>query len=377
MAAVMVAQYDNYKSGYIVTLEKDTVLGWIDFRTDKDNSEICRFATDIDAKPTNYHPGEIAGYRFSESGKYYVSHEITVDSVTKKVFLEYLLQGLINLYYYHDGTQMYFGFENQDGEMTVVTKKPDYIDGTNLVSDKKYVGYVTYIFRDYQPIVQQTKSLGFNQRSFINIAKKYHNEVCTTGEECIVFENQHPDKTYMDVSLSLHAGVRQFTYVFSTAYDDLAVSNVSPAVGFGVNLKNSRWSQSWSLQLDATVSKHEAQTDKDFREVIKGNKLVYEKYNRKGAYSYQSNVLIVNIGAKYEYPKYNFRPVAEAGFSILHLFQLTERSVYGARNNDLPTKGVSSYIGLGFDYRVSKKEALILRVMSVAGDMNVLFGYAF
>jgi hypothetical protein len=362
VSSIAVAQVNNYQKGYIITNEQDTVFGWIDFRINIENNTACHFTTDVNLKEKVYYPGEIAGYRFSDNGKYYVSRDITLNGVDKKVFLEYLLQGIMSLYFYDDGEQTYFFFENQDGEMTVVTKKPDAISGGHKESfnDVKYKGYITYIFRDYQPIVEKAKNLSFSQRSFIDLTKKYHEEVCTSGEDCIVFENQKPDKTFMEITLLAYAGINKYDYLFYDLEEgNMEIADSKPAVGIGINLKNPRWSQSWSLQLDIFTSKHDA------KYAGKGN----------GYFSYKANILIVGIGVKYEYPKYKFRPVAEAGRSFLKFNNLKEYGAYAHGRQDLYSD--TNYFGAGFDYHLNKKNACIFRVYYTSYGYDAKLGYAY
>jgi hypothetical protein len=344
------AQKNNYKNGYIITNERDTLFGWIDLRIDEINNKECRFTRDINQKEQVYHPDEIAGYRFSDEGKYYVSRDIVLNSIRKKVFLEYLVQGIMDLYYYSDGKQDYFFFENQEGEMDVVTRKPDRIKSAKIIPDNKYKGLVAYIFSDYQPIVNEAEKIQFNQQSFINIAKKYHEAVCTTGEDCIVFENQHPDAVPLKFTLSAYTGANIFTYAFQYDYVyQVKATDASPMMGFGVNLKNPRWSQSWSTQFDIFASKHSDEI-----------RYADEFYNH--VLAYESNLLFFNLGIKYEYPKYEFHPVAEAGFSYAKFFNAKD-------NYGLATNAQGFYFGLGFDYKLNQKQTILFRV-------NVANGFA-
>mgnify|MGYP007083938460 FL=1 len=103
----------NYRPGFIITLQKDTVYGVIDYRTDKINATRCVFLPQDNSgdKPITYHPFDILGYRFTDDGKYYVSKNVELQyGIPKPVFLEYLLQGMKSLYYYEteDDIPVYF-----------------------------------------------------------------------------------------------------------------------------------------------------------------------------------------------------------------------------------------------------------------------------
>ena len=112
---VLYAQ-NNYRPGFIITVQKDTIYGEIDYRTDKMNAKRCVFQSQgNDTEPVTYHPFEILGYRFTDDGKYYVSKNIELKyGVSTPVFLEYLLQGMKSLYYYEteDNIPIYFVEDN-------------------------------------------------------------------------------------------------------------------------------------------------------------------------------------------------------------------------------------------------------------------------
>ena len=60
---VLYAQ-NNYRPGFIITVQKDTIYGEIDYRTDKMNAKRCVFQSQgNDTEPVTYHPFEILGYR--------------------------------------------------------------------------------------------------------------------------------------------------------------------------------------------------------------------------------------------------------------------------------------------------------------------------
>ena len=80
---------------------------------------------------------DIAGYRFSDEGKYYVTRDVTIDSVPQKFFLEYLVEGVMNLYYYDTTAKKYFFFE-KDGKMIEISKAPDVERERRIIQDNKY-----------------------------------------------------------------------------------------------------------------------------------------------------------------------------------------------------------------------------------------------
>ena len=96
----------DYKPGYIITNKNDTVHGFINLKSNYQNSRQCEFKRNIDQEPDTYLPFDIKGYRV-ENSKFYVSKEVPLNDTTEKVFLEYLVEGIVNLYYLKDLTSEY------------------------------------------------------------------------------------------------------------------------------------------------------------------------------------------------------------------------------------------------------------------------------
>ncbi|MDR0231116.1 MAG: hypothetical protein LBI82_03240 [Dysgonamonadaceae bacterium] len=352
LSAMLYAQ-GNYKSGYIITNQNDTVIGWINFRTDKQNQRQCEFKSDLGSAAKTYLPGDIAGYRFTNEGKYYVSREIQINETPQKVFLEFLVKGIMNLYYYEDEISYYF-FENEEGKMEVISQQPERIeetgirgDGSKVVrKDMRYVGQVRYLFRGYQPIVKKAERINFNQKSMMSIVEEYHNEVCTTGESCIIFQNPRPDDNGLKLKFSAYTGLQLSNYTFAvpyTVYENhngkrktvvkhryYTESNVSPILGAQVNFINPRWSQSWSAQLDVSLSRFIKESSYDAM-----------------AYSFR-------LGVKYTYPKYRISPTVEAGAAFTYLNE--DRDI-------LRQKHYGYYLALGADYKIKTSQAIFIRLV--------------
>ena len=142
----------NFRSGYIITNKNDTIVGLIDYRTDQMNALKCAFKKAKTSPVETYSPGQITGFRFTEDGKYYVSGEIA--SSTAIVFLEYIVQGIMSLYFYADRITGldYYIFEDQDGKKSYITKRPDEInefDGKLMLKqDMQYKAVVPIIFAE-------------------------------------------------------------------------------------------------------------------------------------------------------------------------------------------------------------------------------------
>lgn len=339
---------DNFKRGYIITNEKDTIDGWIDFRTDEQNMRACKFKTEEIGKVTTYLPGEIFGYRFYKEGKFYITKEITINELQHTVFIEYLLQGMMNLFYYIDNSKMnYYFFENEECIITPVTKKPDeYIkvedSRAKVLKDNRYMGVIGYLFKDQETISKQANKLKFNQKSMINIAKEYHDLVCTTGEECITFETKE-DKEYNLLKYSVYGGVQLYKY---TNIMEENISIISPIIGVRLNIYAPRISKNLSFLVD----------------------LAFSKINKKDYFINSKIYMPVQIGVNHSYGKNKFRPTIEGGLKFP--FYSLEKSESNSHYYGFNATFVDIFGSLGFKYILNEKHSIFFNAGYASSGLN-------
>lgn len=184
----------NFQPGYYITLQHDTIFGEIDMRGEQRNSSICTYRSNEDSESISFAPGEISAYRFSEEGKYYISHEVLVKGEAREVFLEFLVNGISNLYYYRgEGFGRYF-IESGDGLLTELTNNliESKVDGVDYTRKSNlYVGQMKASFADCPEIQAKLDNAGFNHKSLIKLTSEYHEYTCD-GEECIIYEKELP-----------------------------------------------------------------------------------------------------------------------------------------------------------------------------------------
>ncbi|MDR0295516.1 MAG: hypothetical protein LBH91_04910 [Prevotellaceae bacterium] len=321
---------DNYKKGYIITNDRDTLVGWIDFRTDARNMRICNFKTRETGKIVSYLPKEIYGYRFYQEGKFYVSKEVTVNDEQRTVFLEYLVQGIMSLYYYVElsppGQKMkFYFFEDEVGNITPVTKKTDrQVDNNKgyieVYEDFHYKGVIKYLFKDLETISKEVDKLPFDQKSMINITKEYHAQVCITGEECVIYETKK-DKAYNLFKFSVYGGIQ-------LASEKPLGRTTFPVIGVGLNVSVPRFNKNLSFQVNLafskihkTVSFDEKNSPECHYEYVQGA-LSAGGQKVWGCTEYlsrvKSNCILVplQLSAKYSLGQYKIRPIFEGGLSL-------------------------------------------------------------
>jgi len=352
LSFVIYAQSGNYKEGYYITHANDTVYGLIDFGSDQKNAQECRFKLTESATEQVLTPKDINGYRFSNDGLYYKSKEIELNNVKRTLFLQYLVHGSMNLYYFVDADKLpYFVFEDENGKVVSVTKKKDKIIDSKVIKDNQYAGILRYSFQDYPSVVKDWEKLRLTQADMIDFAKKYHDEVCTTGENCIVYEEKNVDKLYLKVNFSLYGGMSFSKY--KIGYFDADFTDTSPQIGGQVYFSFPRFSKSVSLLLDFSLSKIKVK-----------NKQVENKYKRK--VSYESMLYSGRLGGRYSFLNGKICPVIEGGFVYTYLPKEKIEIKYPigfSSESSLQNSFWGIYLAAGVDYKVWKETAVFIRAV--------------
>ena len=184
----------DFRKGYVITDNLDTIHGTIDFRNDMKNSEECIFTTPS-GSTTTYRPGEIYGYRF-ENGRYYVSKFVKETNGTVAYrFVEFLVQGAKDLYYFRDMAGFHYLLDYKPDTLTEIPYKAKDInkDGKDYrYESKQYIGYLKEYFKDcpsVYPEIDRIKKPGFN--NLITLTKDYHYKTCSDSS-CIVYYQPKP-----------------------------------------------------------------------------------------------------------------------------------------------------------------------------------------
>lgn len=351
---IMSAQTQNYLPGYVITLEHDTLRGKINFKTDEQNAKVCYFRANEGNKEYVFSPAELISYRFLESGKYYVSRKVSISGAEKIVFLEYLIRGLMSVYYYKYDDRAYYFFEKEDGQLQMVTKEDDKIVDNMVVPDKRYDGELRYLFQSTLPEEYKNKPIDYNQKTIIGIAKKYHQALCTSGEECIVYENKTPDAKVLEFELGVYGGLNCSEYAMNGfATGGHKFSLYYPLLGLNAMTLYPRFSKSLSLSMGVSLSGMDAPETR-FQDGLD--------------IKFSSLVVTPSLGLKYAYTKFRLRPVLEAGIAYAMLLNskstvkdYKSETYYWIIDHELRKTFFGTYAGVGFDYVLKKRNYFLVR----------------
>src|SRR5690606_41134359 len=96
LSAHMACAQAEFRAGYIIAGPGDALYREIDYRGDLLMGSVCRFRNDH-KEIQDYGAHDILAYRFIDS-KFFISKDVD----GKRMFLEYLLNGEVNVYYVRD-----------------------------------------------------------------------------------------------------------------------------------------------------------------------------------------------------------------------------------------------------------------------------------
>ncbi len=208
VSATMAMAQINPKSGIIITNSGDTIRGIIDFRTNETLSRECEFWAEGKTEGKTYKPGDIEGFRFDGNGKYFVTRKLDVDGKPRLYFAEFMVKGKMNLYCVADNPNEHFFFEREDGEMVKLTNIPHSSCLSTFQEEEDYMrnkkeqyGKVRYLLKDSKTAIEDMnqKNLlkkNLSRKGLVNVVRDYHNDVCTDGSNCMVYEyDEKSDKS--------------------------------------------------------------------------------------------------------------------------------------------------------------------------------------
>ena len=248
----------NPKPGYVITNTGDTIRGVIDFRTNEKLSKQCQFWANGEKEGKVYLPGDIEGFRFDNNGKYFVARRLNVTGTPELYFAEFMVQGKMNLYCVTYKADEYYFFEREDGEMAELTNRyTSYmsvdaaVHGTKEIirEKKKQYGKVKMLLQQSKNAVAEMDDNNMTRKKLVNVVRDYHNEVCTDGSSCMVYEyNEKTD--HINIHFKAFAGYANYvTEMTDMQHDqDLNYSGSTYEIGVGVEIDLERVMKDFSVE---------------------------------------------------------------------------------------------------------------------------------
>jgi hypothetical protein len=361
--AYVFAQSD-YRPGFVIKPNNDTVYGFIGFKGDISHSRSCSFKPNKEGQAVEYGPEEIASYRFRDD-KFYVSKEITINGVKEIKFLEFLLNGAVQLYCYRSAYDVYFYIQKEGGDLMEL-RETDFVsevDGkTYFTEDKKYIGKLKYIFAETPELQQKIEQVTIDRKSLIDISTEYHDLVCT-GNKCVVYKKKLPGLKmrigpvigYDQLSLNQLDFPISVVGVFGNFESDFDKSG-SLCYGLLANIPLPYTNGKFELQYEGLVTSH------TFISTVWTS---YKNVKIEHDYSIRSTDLSHYIYFRYNVLKWKLHPTVQIGGYLVHKlkFATTGFTQDGYITKPFPTDAYFGFsLGAGLAYRYRENGEVYLNI---------------
>jgi len=361
----------SYSKGYIVTNRNDTIHGLLKLENNISSAQKCVLKDSINRDEHVYSPDDISLYRFS-NGKYYVSKSLAINDSTKKVFMEYLVKGIVDVYYYSDESNGRYFIDKGDGILielknTKYTVQED--DKTFLRNKNEYIKILAQIFQESPTTCVELMRSELDYKSLIKLVVDYHTDMCNS-DQCVVYikkTNKEKIRCGLLVGLSTVSLSKGKVNDDEECFRGLQVnSTIYPSIGCFFELKLPY------INNDLLFARYEASF---YQESVKGStsfktdNSTVSNYVKDTKFNFRNTLLV-----KYNLSRNKLCPFIETGiFAKLALNSTFERTRSVQQNNSsnvysVTYTGNSPFLktevgpvgGLGLKYKLNNKHDLSL-----------------
>ena len=174
------AQSNEYLKGYIITINQDTIEGYIKDEKRTAISQSFYFKKQKSQLAEKKTTSEVKGF-FMAASFHFEAIDFEINGSTEKRFLRKLVDGATKLYQYYDESAYDYVVVKQSGKSLQITKK-DTIINRKIIVDSKYLGQLKNFFRDC-PTVPSVKSLKWNKKSLVKFVTDY--DSCVNPDQAV------------------------------------------------------------------------------------------------------------------------------------------------------------------------------------------------
>ncbi len=191
--SLMLTAQNDWKNGFIIQNNGDTIQGYLDNRDSKSNAQKCYFKPDLEETTQEFTPSDLKGYRFID-GKFYISKTVKEIDPNTPIFLECILISNLNLYYSKYEAPHYF--IEKDSTLYALNETQN--------ENTRYKGSLLYIMND-APINMNTQiqNTSLNKSSLSKLIIHYNNSF--SNDTPIVF---YPTKSNLkQTTYGIYGGI--------------------------------------------------------------------------------------------------------------------------------------------------------------------------
>ncbi len=301
----------DYRSGYIIKTNKDSVNGFVEYSSDKHNSTYCHFRETRRGKTTTFSPQELLAYGF-HGDKQYKSVRLPGAS-SEIVFVKVLATGPMKLYRH----QKEFLVRKDSLILLPVAKSVlvETTEGKKSRVDSRYKGLLNFLMADCNLSADETR---YTEIDLINLINNYN--------RCKGFEPLYrKPKPIFKANYNIFAGYNSSH--LTVDLPDPATFNTSNTIvgGFGVDLSSPRIFDRLFFTIDVWYVKN-------FYQVYYQKQVSFNTVHTDVSMEFTS--IKIPIGIRYNFLKDVNTPYIKGGMVLNHLFDHTIETIKETETTD-------------------------------------------
>ena len=221
----------------------------------------------------------------------------------------------MNLYCVSVNEDDYFFFEREDGEMAELTNRSStYMSSgqnaiqevkDNLQEKREQYGKVKMLLQQSMQAVEGMDDNNMSRKKLVKVVRDYHNDVCTDGSKCIVYEyNDKADKA--KTHFKAFAGYAHYAteMVDLQQNKDMNYPGSTYEIGVGVEIELERIMKGLSIELElALTPKYKSSQD------LK----VFSFHKNATHFTYEKTILTPSLGAVKSWGQGKIQPIVRGG----------------------------------------------------------------
>lgn len=311
---------NDFRNGFIITLEQDTIIGQVDYRSNSNNYKSCIFKGE--QEESVYYPDEILGFGYDHD-KFFLSQ------IVEGSFVEVLVLGEISLF---KSTNEF----HLKKDTSVYTVKSFYeevkINGKVFKTENtNWKGIVSYLMSDCISNLNSILSkLRLEEKSLTELVVKYNE---CKGRAFTEFKTNQPWAKYsigasMGIARSEIQTKNDLDYMF---YMDASYISLDPVMGILVEMSMPRLNENLAVQAEIQFIKSSYSS----LTLINTSTTYYDTY-------IDLSTLSVPLSLKYTFPEKRFGWYLQGGANLDYHVKLTSKllieNVYGNVVHTLPER---------------------------------------
>lgn len=272
----------DFRDGFIITTDNDTIYGQIDYRSNVKNYKSCSFKESN--KIREYSPLQLSGFG-------YVNDKFFTSKIVPDSFVEVLVEGDLNLY----KTKTNYLVRKNEGKIYKLECHRKEVEHEGIVEirdDNRWKGIISYLISDGLSNANSiVKKLYLNQKSLTKVITMYNHSKRSNLK--VYKENKPWTKIDIGAAVSLISSSLEFENKTSSLYYlSKSFNSVDPAIGLVMAVSFPRLTEKIIFQPEVYFTKSSYST---LTEPDKVSKEYHDTY-------IDLNTISVPISLKYNIP---------------------------------------------------------------------------